>query len=172
MEQHAPLWKDVHGSEAMETFGSPECPEPEAITVNHELLIQNFKLAFQHFGALWKDLLSVPSFAAIQKLAGLERKKFLLDVAMWARIVYEAAATFHHWPKDRAKLVDLISPLYEARVASFINETFEMTTAEAEQVIERQAEVFENEKAYLLKCWETGTGGPKPKGLLQKVIGG
>jgi hypothetical protein len=172
MEQHAPVWKEVHGSQPMETFGSPEVPEPEAITVNHELLIQNFKLGYQHFGALWKDLLSASSFATVQKLTALERKKFFLDVSAWARIVYEIAATFHHWPQDRAKLVDLISPLYEARVASFINETFEMTTAEAEQVIERQAEVFENEKPYLLKCWETGESGPKPKGVWQKVIGG
>ena len=172
MEQHALVWKDVRGSEPIESFGSTEFPEPEPINVNQELLIQNFKLAFQHFGALWKDLLSPSSYGVVQKLAASERKNFLLDATSWAHILYEIAAIFHHWPKDRAKLVDLMSPLYEARVASFINETAEMTTAESEQVVERQAEVFEQEKSYLLDRWETDDSGPKPKNLLQKVIGG
>ena len=172
MEQQAAMWKDIQGSEPIETFGSAEFPEPEAIKVNQELLIQNFKLGFQHFGALWKDLLSSSCYATVQKLAASERKNFFLDVVCWAHILYEIAATFHHWPKDRAKLVDLTSPLYEARVASFINETAEMTTAEAEQVVERQAEVFEQEKPYLLKRWEASEGEPKTKGLLQKVFGG
>jgi hypothetical protein len=172
MEQHAPVWKEVHGSEAIETFGAAEFPEPEAVKVSQDLLIQNFKLGFQHFGALWKNHLSATSYGAAQKLAAADSKKFLLDVTCWAHILYEIAATFHRWPKDRAKLVDIMSPLYEARVASFINETFEMTTAESEQVVERQAEVFEKEKPYLLKCWESDAGEPKSKGILQKVFGG
>jgi glucosylglycerate synthase len=172
MEQHAPVWKDIRGSEAIETFGSTELAEPEPINVNQELLVQNFKLGFQHFGALWKDLLSSSSYNIVQKLAASDRKNFFLDAGAWAHILYEIAATFHHWAKDRAKLVDLISPLYEARVAAFINETAEMTGAESEQVVERQAEIFEQEKPYLLKRWETDESGPKPKSLLQKVIGG
>jgi glucosylglycerate synthase len=153
MEQQAHVWKDVQGSEPIETFGSTEFPEPEAIKVDQELLIHNFKLAFQHFGALWKDLLSPSCYAAVQKLTASERKNFTLDAVSWAHILYEIATTFHHWPKDRAKLVDLISPLYEARVASFINETADLTTVESEQVVERLAQVFEQEKPYLLKRW-------------------
>jgi hypothetical protein len=172
MEQHYPVWKDIHGSEAVETFGSQEILEPEAIKVNQELLIQNFKLGLQHFGALWKDILSPSCFDSVQKLASVERKNFHLDVTCWAHILYEIAATFHHWPKDRAKLVDVMSPLYEARVASFINETAEMTTAESERVVENQAEVFEKEKPYLMQHWEAAEPEPKSKGVLQKVFGG
>ena len=172
MEQHAPIWKGIQGSEAVETFGAAEFPEPEAIKVNQELLIQNFKLGFQHFGAVWKEILSPSCYATVQKLASSERKNFLLEVTCWAHILYETAATFHHWSKDRTKLVDVMSPLYEARVASFINETAEMTTAESERVVEAQAETFEKEKPYLLKHWEAEEKEPKTKGILQKVFGG
>jgi hypothetical protein len=171
MEQHAPMWKGVRGSEPVESFGSTEFAEPEAVKVNQELLMQNFKLGFQHFGALWKEILSPSSYAAVQKLTSAERKNFLFDVTSWAHILYEVAATFHRWPKDRTKLVDLTSPLYEARVASFINETAEMTTAESEQVIEAQAEVFEQEKPYLLKLWDAEEKETKTKSVLQKVFG-
>ena len=108
----------------------------------------------------------------MQKLASSERKNFLLEVTCWAHILYDTAATFHHWSKDRTKLVDVMSPLYEARVASFINETAEMTTAESERVVEAQAETFEKEKPYLLKHWEAEEKEPKTKGILQKVFGG
>ncbi len=45
-------------------------------------------------------------------------------------------------------------PLYYARVASFINRTKEMSTIQAEKVIEEQALTFETMKPYLLKIWE------------------
>ncbi len=172
MEQHAPIWKEIHSSETVETFGASEFPEPEAIKVNQELLIHNFKLGFQHFGPVWKEILSSACYATVQKLASSERKNFLLDVISWAHILYETAATFHEWPKDRTTLVDLMSPLYEARVASFINETADMSTAEAERVIEQQAEIFETEKPYLLKLWDAGEKEPRAKGMLQKMFGG
>jgi hypothetical protein len=172
MEQHFMVWKDIQGSEPVETFGSQEVQEPEAIKVNQELLMQNFKLGFQHFSVLWKDILSANSYATVQKLAAVDGKEFLLPVTTWAHVLYEIAATFHHWPKDRAKLVDVMSPLYEARVASFVNETADMTTAESERVVEAQAETFEKEKPYLLKRWEVEEKEPKTKGILQKVFGG
>jgi len=39
-------------------------------------------------------------------------------------------------------------------VASFINETKDMNNAQAEEVIERQAQTFERLKPYLLKMWD------------------
>jgi glycosyltransferase involved in cell wall biosynthesis len=167
MEQHAPIWKEVRGSEPVETFGLLAPLEPEPIQVNQALLIQNFKLGFQHFSALWKEILSPESYIAVQQLAALDGKNFIFDATHWAHILYEVAATFHHWAKDRAKLVDIMSPLYEARVASFINETASMTTAEAERVIEEQAEVFEKEKPYLSNLWDLKEEEPKGQETLQ-----
>lgn len=172
MEQYAPIWKEVQGSEPVETFGAADVAEPDAINVDQELLMQNFKLGFQHFGALWKEVLSPPCYAAVQKLTTVERKGFLLDVSIWAHILYETAATFHRWPKDRTELIDLMSPLYEARVASFINETAELTTAESERVVEDHAEIFEREKLYLIKQWDAEAKDSKGKGVLRKVFGG
>jgi len=171
MEQHFSLWKEIRSSESVETFGAQELLEPEPIKVNHELLIQDFTLGFQHFGATWKQIFSPESYATIEKLAGMDAKGFLLPATSWAQILYEVATTFHRWSKDRAKLVDIVSPLYEARVASFINETADMTTAEAERVIEEQAEIFEQEKPYLLQSWDAGEKEPKATGMLQKGLG-
>ncbi|MBI2349192.1 MAG: hypothetical protein HYV05_11155, partial [Deltaproteobacteria bacterium] len=120
----------------------------------------------------WKDLLSASCFDAWRKLAEAEAKEFILPVEIWAKTLYELATTFHHWPKNRAKLVDVISPLYHGRVASFIDQTAEMKTVEAEQVVEEQAEVFEREKSYLLKIWDREEREPEEKGFFQRILRG
>ncbi len=170
MEQHADSWKKVHGSEPAETFGLTEFIEPEPIEVNLDLLIYNYKLGFQHFGTLWKELLSPGCYDVLHRLAGAESKDFLFPVDCWAKTLYELAATFHHWPKNRGKLIDVISPLYDGRVASFINQTADMRTLEAERVVEEQAEVFEREKGYLLQVWEREEKEPEEKSFFQKIL--
>jgi len=73
------------------------------------------------------------------------------------RIVYELAATFHHWKADRTILLSMMVPLYYARVASFINETRDMDSRCAEALVEEQARVFEEQKGYLLDIWDKKT---------------
>ena len=67
--------------------------------------------------------------------------------------LYEIAATFHQWTYNRTQLVNVVTPLYLGRVASFINQTKKMTSSEAEEVVEKQAEVFEEQKGYLIEVW-------------------
>jgi len=170
MEQNAEIWKKVQGSEPVETFGLTEFVEPEPVEVSLDLLTYNYKLGFQHFGTLWKELLSPPCFDVMSKLASAETKDFVLPAECWAKTLYEVATTFHHWPKNRAKLIDVISPLYHGRVASFINQAAEMKTMESEQLVEEQAEVFEREKGYLLKVWEREEKEPEEKSFFQNVL--
>jgi len=91
-------------------------------------------------------------------LKGLTKKRkkenFLIPTEDWAKIVFDFAAIFHRWKKDRKNLIDFMRPLYYARVASFINRTKDMTSAQAEEVVEEQARIFEEFKPYLLKVWD------------------
>ncbi len=50
--------------------------------------------------------------------------------------------------------MNLVTPLYLGRVASFINRTRDMTTEQAEQVVEEQAQLFEDQKDYLIRVWD------------------
>ena len=72
----------------------------------------------------------------------------------WAKILYDLAAAYHHWKGNRQLMVSLMTPLYFARVASFVNRTRDMDNVEAEAVVEEQAEVFEDLKDYLIKRWD------------------
>ena len=154
MEKNESYWKNVTKSSAVEIFGPEHHPEPEPIEVDLETLIYNFRVGFKQFGAFWKDILDSDSYYDLKKASKMGAKDFALPTGTWVRILYELAATFHYWPVNRNKLVDLMIPLYYARVASFMRETAEMDSSEAENVVEESAGAFEKEKSYLLKMWD------------------
>jgi hypothetical protein len=78
---------------------------------------------------------------------------FHLSTEAWIQILYELAATFHLWSYNRNKLLDLVTPLYYARVASFVRQSWEMSSQEAEALVEEQAVKFEEQKGHLIKVW-------------------
>jgi glucosylglycerate synthase len=153
MERFEGYWKSISGSEPVETFGHRNSIEPEAVAVDLEGIIDKFKVGYQQFSSLWKEILSPDSFADIQKANGLGAPDFHLSTPTWVRILYELAATFHAWTRNRFKIIEVVTPLYYARVASFVRETWDMTSDTAESLVEDQAVQFEELKDYLLKAW-------------------
>jgi glycosyltransferase involved in cell wall biosynthesis len=154
MEKFEDKWKAVKGSQPVETFNHRNSGEPEAIVINPEDLIQNFKIGFRQFSALWRDLFSPESYGRIQAAAEGEDSAFVLPIEAWVRILYELAATFHAWSKNRFTIIETAAPLYYARVASFVRQTREMSSEESESLVEEQALEFEQEKDYLVKIWD------------------
>ena len=154
MERYESYWKKVEGSEPLETFGFEGASEPEPVNVNLDLMIELFKTGFQQFSPLWKDIFSKECFQQIEKSVKMDSSQFHLSTTAWVQILYELAATYHLWTVNRSKLVDLMTPLYFARVASFVRESWEMSSQEAEVLVEEQAIKFEEQKDYLIKMWD------------------
>jgi hypothetical protein len=86
----------------------------------------------------------------------MAKTKFIMPIQTWAMVLYETAATFHQWKFNRTQLVNLVTPLYLGRVASFINQSLKMSSSEAEKLVEEQAQVFEDHKDYLIEVWDRG----------------
>ncbi|HPS92936.1 MAG TPA: glycosyltransferase [Deltaproteobacteria bacterium] len=154
MEVYEDFWKATRGSSQVETFGMQGYAEPEPVRVNMDALLENFRVGFSQFGSLWRDVFSEECFREIEKAFTIEKDAFLFPVDTWVRILYELAATFHVWQKNRNKLIDLMVPLYYARVASFVNMSRDMNSQQAEDLVEEQAQLFEDHKDYLLKVWD------------------
>jgi glycosyltransferase involved in cell wall biosynthesis len=154
MERYESYWKKIQGSEPLDTFGFEGYVEPEPVNVNLEGLIEHFKTGYQQFSALWKGIFSEDCFNQISNTAQMDSSQFYLPTDSWVRILYELAATFHSWQVNRTKLLDLMTPLYFARVASFVRQSWEMSSQEAEALVEEQAQKFEDQKDYLVKVWD------------------
>jgi glycosyltransferase involved in cell wall biosynthesis len=154
MERYEGYWKKVEGSESLETFGFEGTLEPEPVNVNLELLIELFKTGYKQFSALWEEILSKESFDQITETSRMESSRFHLPTDTWVKILYELAATFHLWRVNQDKLLDTMTPLYFGRVASFVRQSWEMSSEEAEVLVEEQAMKFESQKDYLIRVWD------------------
>jgi len=154
MERYESYWKGIKGSEPVEAFGHEGYVEPEPVKVDLEGLVQGFKIGFKQFSSLWKEIFCKECFEEVQKASELTTDQFHLATDAWVQILYELAATFHSWSRNRNKLIDLVTPLYYARVASFVRQSWEMSSQQAEDLVEEQAAQFEEHKDYLIKVWE------------------
>ncbi|MBN2199073.1 MAG: glycosyltransferase [Candidatus Aminicenantes bacterium] len=154
MEEFEGYWKAVRGSRSVETFGFEGTLRPEPIEVDLSGIVERFQTGFGHFGSLWKDLFSADCFEEIRRAAELKAGEFTFPLETWIRILYELAATFHAWKRNRFKIVEIVTPLYYARVASFVRQTLDMSSEEAESLVEDQALKFEEEKDYLIRVWD------------------
>jgi glycosyltransferase involved in cell wall biosynthesis len=161
MEELEGTWKKVKGSKPVKTIGEAPEEEPEPFPVDTETLAENFRLGRNHFGPLWKSILGKEDYSVIRGMKKARPEEFDLPVDVWARVLYDFASTFHTWPKDRAKLVNMMTPLYYAQVASFINQTGSMSNMETEHFIEQNAQRFEELKPYLIDKWND-RGKTKP----------
>ena len=154
MERYEAFWKRVKESEPVETFGFEGAMEPEPVKVNLEGLVEQFKAGYSQFWPFWKSIFCESCLKEIEKTAQMDPSDFHLRTEAWVEMLYELAATYHLWDINRMKLLDVMTPLYYARVASFVRESWEMTSLEAEGLVEDQAAKFEANKEYLLKVWE------------------
>ena len=159
MERNEPFWKEVTGSQSLELFGFEGNLEPEPVEVDLDGMIGLFKTGYQQFSSLWKDIFSEDCFNEIQQATRLESTDFHLPTDVWVRILYDLAATFHKWQSNRNNLLDLVTPLYYARVASFVCQSLEMSSEQVEELVEEQAVKFEQQKDYLIQAWEEKSAG-------------
>lgn len=154
MEQYHQFWKKIRGSKPAEIIGKEPPGEAKPFSINIEYLVDYFKLGFKNFGPVWKNVVGNETYTQLAELIELSPENFQMPTETWAKIIYDFAATFHSWPVQRIKLVDLMLPLYHARVASMVNALKSVPESEAEGVFEEQAVTFEKMKGYLLKRWK------------------
>ncbi|ODS31819.1 MAG: hypothetical protein SCARUB_03067 [Candidatus Scalindua rubra] len=153
MEQNYGYWKDIKESTPVPILGEVTSTKPEVFNINQENLVEYFKTGFNHFGALWENVLERENFEELKKISAYSTDNFTFPTELWCRILYDTAVTFHNWKRNRVKLVNMMTPLYFARIAGFVTKTKDMTNEEAEEIVEEQAEKFESAKEYLLQRW-------------------
>jgi glycosyltransferase involved in cell wall biosynthesis len=159
MEQHEAEWKTVRGSRTVPMFGLKKFMEPEPLKVDLGRLVTEYKMGFRQFRGLYQDIFCAECFEQLRRSAAMAKTKFVMPVNTWVQALYETAATFHRWTHNRTQLVNLVTPLYLGRVASFINQTEDMSSSQAEEVVEEQAQVFEDYKDYLIQVWDEKVKG-------------
>lgn len=154
MEENETVWKKIKRSKAVPIIGPSLKIEPKPFEINVHKLIADFKIGYQNWREIWKKIIDAENWNHIEDLVKVDGDAFRMDIEVWSKILYDLAAAFHHWQGNRDLLVSLMTPLYFARVASFVNNTRDMSNSEAEAIVEDQAEIFEKNKSYLIRKWD------------------
>jgi len=136
------------------TFGEYCDTKIQPFDIDQDALIDYFKIGFENFGGIWERRLAPRDMAIVEQLASQpDPELFRLPIENWVRIVYQYAQAFHATPRQKFKVMDTMIPLYNARVASLINELKDRSMEEAEAYFDQQARVFVDMKPYLLEIW-------------------
>ncbi len=154
MEKYAAVWKSVRGSEAVPLVGTVPPVAPEPVEVSVPGLLARFDEGLDHFGPVWQQVLGKERFDGLAELPRMLADGGPFPLDLWVRIVYDFACAYRRWSGDRPQLVEMMVPLYFARIAGFVNQTRAMSAEEAEAVVDGQAKRFEELKEELVARWD------------------
>ena len=139
-----PLWREVVGSKPVSVVGDIEVVDPEAIAVDPARLRAKYESSAPVQRGLWDEVLSAP----IPRAMGSDA---------WARIVFDFLGAALKRPGESEALARGLLPLYYLRVAEFVDEAKNMTTEQAEHIVEVGALAMEKEKLEHVEMTEERT---------------
>lgn len=154
MKKYEPVWRKVKGSDPVPLVGETQPVEPEAVEVSLGNLVNRLREGLEHFGPVWKQVVGAKRFEQLSGLAKQEPNEFDFPVDLWVHVVYDFAVAYHRWHGDRHQLVEMMVPIYFGRVAGFVAQSSQLSTADADVLFDRQAQRFEELKDTLLQRWD------------------
>jgi glucosylglycerate synthase len=193
---HPEAWLAIRGSHDVPAYGFERIIDPPPLEVNAVRLLSEFHAGSLTVADTWRRMLEPSNLEAVLVLAreagqladaasqrlglGAETSgtASTLDMAealsafhfpddLWARVIYDLVIAVRRGEIDDGPLVASLVPIYFGRVGSFVIENRHLTTADAEERVERQAREFELLKPYLVERWTaldaaTTAGGGEP----------
>ncbi len=161
MEEYAPVWQSRTGTTPAELFGFQFAVGLDPIRVNVERMLKQFVRGCEDLNEVWKIAMQKHTFNAVSRLAGCvgeDCSSFHLDDELWVRIVLDFACAYKNNPMSKGVILRSLTPLYLARVASFVIETETLGADEVEQKIEQLCLNFERLKPRLIEEWNEENG--------------
>ena len=166
MGNYGSHWKRVTHTKPTAIYGFRSEASPEPVALNPEVLIDEFRKGLGENRDYWLSFLPSGRVKQLEGAARLPLHKFSLSQTLWVKTVYNFAVAYCQKksapPEARDELLESLVPIYFGRTASFVIETKEMPTYEAEEVIERLCDEFEKLKPYLLRTWNAVQKGSNP----------
>ncbi len=173
--EHDDQWLKVHGSHTVPTYGFERYADPPPLEVDVVRLLAAFTRGRVANADAWALLFAPDRLTALEGLAAdaaaaldeitrsdtpstAEDADFFFSDDLWARIIYDLALTARGSTMDMDRLIAALVPIYFARVASLVIEARDMSTQQAEALVERQARAFEQAKHSFVERWQSGEG--------------
>jgi len=127
--------------------------KPIPVKVNISEMNNNFKKEFETSKNIMKQYLPQ---SILEELENIVKNEHNFDSELWCEIVYSYASSWKHVSTDSDKylLLDSLKTLWIGRFVSYAKEVKDMDINEAEKIIQKQAELFEEKFEYLQSIYE------------------
>lgn len=169
-DAHAKDWLEVRGSHDVPVYGFERFADPPPLEINVVRLLDELVRGRSTAGETWNAMLAPRTRESLEHVVTeaareldalsradaptpIEDATFAFPDELWAHIVADVAVAAHRGIAIET-IVPALVPLYFGRVAGLVIETWDMTTHQAESVVERQARAFELAKPRLVQHWE------------------
>jgi glucosylglycerate synthase len=156
MQEYERVWTSRTGSDPVDLFGFRFDVGLDPIEVNLERMLAAFRRGCEELSEVWSLVLEPETYAAVRGL-GCEAAKraveFHMEDELWTRVVMDFACAHKRQRVARNHLLRSLTPLYLARVASFVTETRNLVSSEVEEKVEQLCRSFESNKPYLVSRW-------------------
>lgn len=149
------VWSEVAGSQAAPTTGTDREVLLEPLRVNRKRLREMFSTGVAELESVFQSILSPPTLAELQRIAGLGEEAFDYSAELWVRTVYEFAASYQKSVISRDHIIQALAPLFRGRVFTFLMENRNASADDVENNIEGLCLEFERLKPYLLQMWKS-----------------
>jgi hypothetical protein len=177
---HADHWLPVRGSHAVPVYGFERFADPPPLEIDVARLLESFARGRVALAENWAGFVTPTHLDALLALAdeatavveevtradtptGIDDAVFHFPDDLWARILHDLVLAARGSSVDLERMVIALVPIYFGRVASLVGEARELSAAQAETLVERQAQVFELAKPDLVERWRAGEGlAPDP----------
>ncbi len=156
MEPLERYWKRVKWSRPTAIVGiSGEDVEPaEELETDVDMLHEKFLGGFRKYEEFWKEVVSQNTYNKVQEIRNLDMNHFSFPAQTWTTILYDFAVAFRGKDEEyREHLLEALLPLFYGKALSYVKRTERMSVQQAEDTIETECTVFEENKPYLILKW-------------------
>ena len=153
LEPNFSIWSAKSDSQPIPTLGTAQEVTLEPLRINRKRLFSMFRSGVAELEPVLKSILSPPTLTELQRISALEEDDFLFGDELWARTIYEFAASYHKAVISRDHVVQALAPLYRGRAFTFLVENREASGEQVEQNVEDFCMTCERLKPSLLELW-------------------
>jgi len=156
LEIYRRRWTETRPLRHIPVCGENPTPGHQRLTgaITIEMLNDAFHSGARRYKRLWRTTLAPNNYDEIAKLMDKPRGALHLAADVWARAVFDFAVVYNKGENDPDKIAAALLPLYYARIATILHATGAKLDA-VEKQVQAQAEIFSEQKQYLVHRWQT-----------------
>jgi hypothetical protein len=160
LNEYYPAWNNASESQPVPTLGVEYDVTFDSVRVNRKRWFEMFRSGVADLEPVLASILTAPTLEELKRCAGgQEATTPPYSDELWAKTVFEYAASYHRGVINRDHIIQALVPLYRGRVHTFMEQTRGASAQALEQNIEGLCRTFEQLKPNLLASWTSQEGG-------------